>query len=119
MKQEKLISLKCGKGCIYKSTKPKVVSVSKKGLLKAKKIGKCVVRVKKGKKIIKYHVTVKKVNDANTNNNNVSNISDDNISNTPNPTGEGTLQNDINKVTPGNYWMIIRIANNRYYPKNR
>ena len=45
-------------------------------------------------------------NDANTNNNNVSNISDDNISNTPNPTGEGTLQNDINKVTPGNYWMI-------------
>ena len=102
----KTYKLKCGKGCIYKSTKPKVVSVSKKGLLKAKKIGKCVVRVKKGKKIIKYHVTVKKVNDANTNSNNVSNISDDNISNTPNPTGEGTLQNDINKVTPGNYWMI-------------
>ncbi len=108
----KKYKLKCGKGCIYKSTKPKVVSVSRKGLLKAKKIGKCVVRVKKGKKIIKYHVTVKNVNDANTNSNNVSNIPDDNVSNTPNPTGEGTLQNDTNKVTPGNYWLMkLQIIN--------
>lgn len=110
----KIYKLKCGKGCIYKSTKPKVVFVSKKGVLKAKKNGKCVVRVKKGKKVIKYHVTVKKVNDTNTNTNsdNVSNIPDDNISNTPNPTGEATLQKDINKVAPGNYWMMkLQIIN--------
>lgn len=90
----KTYNLKYSKSCIYKSTKPKVVSVSKKGILKARKIGKCIIRVKKGTKIVKYHVTVKKAND------------DNNVNNTPNPTDAGISQNDINKTTPGNYWMI-------------
>lgn len=44
----------------WKSNKPKVVKVTKKGVIKAKKEGKAVIRAKVGEKTLKCKVTVKK-----------------------------------------------------------
>lgn len=53
--------LKYSKKKSYKSTNKKVASVSKKGVIKAKKCGKCVIKVMLEKKVIaKYKVKVVK-----------------------------------------------------------
>lgn len=45
---------------VYKSSNKKVATVSKNGVIKAKKAGKATITVKSGKKTIKIRVTVKK-----------------------------------------------------------
>ena len=54
----KIYKLRSGRGCTYKSSKPQIASVSKKAVIKARKKGKCIVKVIKGRKIIKYKVKV-------------------------------------------------------------
>lgn len=50
--------IKGSKSYTFKSSRPKVASVSPKGIVKAKKIGKCIVKAKKGKKVAKYKIIV-------------------------------------------------------------
>ena len=45
---------------VYKSSNKKVATVSKNGVIKAKKAGKATITVKSGKKTVKIRVTVKK-----------------------------------------------------------
>lgn len=51
--------IKCGKKSSFVSTNSKIATVSKKGKIKAKKKGKCIIKAKNRKKILKYRVTVK------------------------------------------------------------
>ena len=50
----------CIQKVTYNSSKPGVATVSKKGVIKARKAGKAVITVKCGKKSFKVTVTVKK-----------------------------------------------------------
>lgn len=51
--------LKHNKKYTYKSSKPKIAKVSKKGVIKANGVGKCTVKVMKNKTVVKkYSVTV-------------------------------------------------------------
>lgn len=49
-----------GKKVTWKSSNKKIATVSKKGLVKAKKAGKCTVTAKVGKKALRCRVTVRK-----------------------------------------------------------
>lgn len=49
-----------GKKVTWRSSNKKIATVSKKGLVKAKKAGKCTVIAKVGKKVLKCRVTVRK-----------------------------------------------------------
>ena len=61
--------IKCGKKSSFVSTNSKIATVSKKGKIKAKKKGKCIIKAKNGKKVLKYRVTVKSVDKVEKKNN--------------------------------------------------
>lgn len=59
--QKKTLKVKnTKKKASWKSSRPNVVKISKKGVLTAKKAGKAIVKAKVGKKTLKCQVTVKK-----------------------------------------------------------
>lgn len=125
----KTYKLRYGKGYTYKSTKPKIVCVSKKAVIKAKKKGKCVVKVRKGRKMINYKVkVVNKLN--NTSDKNAASVPDEKEQlqptpsavqlpvSTPTPTcapggyialGRGTIIS-INKTDDSSYECMVELA---------
>ena len=61
MKKGEKYKLKYKKKYSYKNSDKNVVTVSKKGIIKAKKVGKCTIKVMAGRKLIKkYRITVTK-----------------------------------------------------------
>ena len=107
----KIKNLKKSRKVTWKSSKPSVANVTKKGKITAKKTGTAVITAQTGKQTFKCKVTVIKkktspksssssttqnISSNNTNNNNVTNISDSSNSNNSNTSNNTKVVNNNN-----------------------